>query len=262
MCYTRLYKRAAPQTGLKPLWHVGAHAAVFAGPLHHNTPHSHSVPVLLCGLYGAFRLRLDTARWSTCEAAVVPAGVAYEFDMRGEVLAVVYLEPTAGAAATLAPLIKDAREVGGALLGRDGGNAVLRALYEDATATAGAEDVLSGLLNRSVRGARRQLDVRIACGLRVLQAHPSAAIPVADLASETGLSPSRFQHLFAAEVGVPYRRYRGWQRMRAAIREVVQGANLTAAAHAAGFSDQAHFAHDFRRMFGAAAGPSLGNARL
>ncbi len=50
---------------------------------------------------------------------------------------------------------------------------------------------------------------------------------------------------------MPFRRYRAWHRLRAAIREVVGGSSLTAAAHAAGFADQAHFTRSFRRTFGA-----------
>ena len=49
--------------------------------------------------------------------------------------------------------------------------------------------------------------------------------------------------------------------MRAAVRDVVGGSNLTTAAHAAGYCDQAHFAHEFRRIFGAPASRSLANVR-
>jgi len=50
----------------------------------------------------------------------------------------------------------------------------------------------------------------------------------------------------AREVGVPFRRYRGWHRLRVAIREVTRGATFTAAAHGAGFADQSHFNRAFR----------------
>jgi len=50
---------------------------------------------------------------------------------------------------------------------------------------------------------------------------------------------------------VPFRRYRAWHRLRAAIREVAGGSSFTAAAHAAGFADQAHFTRVFSRTFGA-----------
>jgi AraC-like DNA-binding protein len=74
-------------------------------------------------------------------------------------------------------------------------------------------------------------------------------------------SLSRFQHLFTQEVGVPFRRYRAWCRMRAAIAAVLHGNNLTDAAHAAGLSDQAHSSREFHRIFGAPAHRSLANAR-
>ncbi|TXM93608.1 helix-turn-helix transcriptional regulator, partial [Methylobacterium sp. WL122] len=84
---------------------------------------------------------------------------------------------------------------------------------------------------------------------------------VGALAASVGLSASRFQHLFTDAVGVPFRRYRGWLRMRRAIGAVIDGNNFTGAAHAAGFADQAHFAHDFRRTFGAPASLSLRDIR-
>ncbi|WKL39567.1 helix-turn-helix domain-containing protein (plasmid) [Sinorhizobium meliloti] len=77
------------------------------------------------------------------------------------------------------------------------------------------------------------------------------------LAKSLGLSSSQFQRVFTREVGVPFRRYRAWNRMRVAISEIVNGSNFTTAAHTAGFSDQAHFTNDFRRTFGAPPSVSL-----
>jgi AraC-like DNA-binding protein len=90
---------------------------------------------------------------------------------------------------------------------------------------------------------------------------PVESVSVARLAAAVGLSASRFQHLFTREAGVPFRRYRAWQRMRGAVAEIVRGRSFTEAAHAAGFADQAHFGHDFRRTFGAAPSRSLAFVR-
>jgi methylphosphotriester-DNA--protein-cysteine methyltransferase len=60
---------------------------------------------------------------------------------------------------------------------------------------------------------------------------------------------------------VPFRRYRAWQRMRGAIAEIVRGRSFTEAAHAAGFADQAHFGHHFRKAFGEVASRKLGRLR-
>ncbi len=46
---------------------------------------------------------------------------------------------------------------------------------------------------------------------------------------------------------MPFRRYRAWMRMRAAIAEIAAGSNLRRNAHAADFCDQAHFNKDFRQ---------------
>jgi len=243
------------------LWHAGHGVSVFAGALQRNAAHSHSVPVLLAGVYGSFDLRLGNGGWRRCRAAVVPAALPYAFDMHGDPLAVVYLEPSLARVDALAALIDGGSECHGALLGQCSTLGLLRDLFEDQGSARWAGEALHDLVRRAGARARRAIDPRIGLALARLQRDGGAAGAVAHAAEEAGLSVSRFQHLFSAEAGVPYRRYRAWQRMLTAIRDVVAGSTLTAAAHAAGYADQAHFAHDFRRMFGAPASPSLGNVR-
>jgi AraC-like DNA-binding protein len=260
----RLYKRATPSAksgNARPLWYVGQGVSTFAGPLNRNARHSHSVPVLLTGLYGSFRLRTGEGRWLTCGMAHVPAGVPYEFDMAGEPLSVIYLEPSIAGADALAPLVRDARESGRILIGNGPETYGLRALYEDQESGTWAGEALADLLRFATPRARRAIDPRIARVLRDLQDCPEEKISAKESADSIGLSSSRFQHLFAAEVGVPYRRYRAWQRMLRAISEIGTGANFTTAAHTAGYADQAHFANHFRRLFGASASPSMTDIR-
>ena len=108
----RLYERAAsPPAQPASLWCVGENLALFAGPLGRNALHSHSVPVLLAGLYGRFRLRIAGAGWLTCRTAVVPAGIPYEFDLKGDPLGVLYLEPHVGRADILVPLVRNTLEI-------------------------------------------------------------------------------------------------------------------------------------------------------
>jgi AraC-like DNA-binding protein len=239
------------------LWHVDEGRALFSGPLQRNAPHRHSVPVYLAGLYGSFQLRIESAAWLSCRTAVVPAGVAYEFDMRGEPLAVIYLEPNVAGADALVPLVRGAREVCGALIGSTGEVSALRTLYERRDKRADIATALLALTDFSERKAYRNMDPRVARAVAAMQTGEAAAAPVASMAAAVGLSASRFQHVFTEHVGVPFRRYRAWHRLRAAIREVVDGSSYTAAAHAAGFADQAHFAREFRRTFGAPASQGL-----
>jgi AraC-like DNA-binding protein len=78
------------------------------------------------------------------------------------------------------------------------------------------------------------------------------AVSLDAVAASVGLSPSRFLHLFTTSVGVPLRPYVLWLRLQCGARELARGTSVTEAAHAAGFSDAAHFTRTFRRMIGAA----------
>jgi AraC-like DNA-binding protein len=262
----RLYERTAPPSARRDaLWHLDEGRTFFGGPLDYNASHQHGAPVYLAGLYGRFGLRVEGGRWLSVRTAMIPAGVRHELQVGGQAIGVFYIEPHLGGADALIPLVRDTTEDHGALVGRTGEVGALRALYEDRTATRWAGEALGDLLGFSRRRARRAMDPRIdrvVARMSGRMAAPGEHAPVARLAGEVGLSASRFQHLFTREVGVPFRRYRAWQRMRAAIAEIVGGRTFTVAAHAAGFADQAHFGHDFRRTFGAPASRSLACVRV
>jgi AraC-like DNA-binding protein len=98
--------------------------------------------------------------------------------------------------------------------------------------------------------ARRPLDPRVAAAVRALRSARVAYPASCDLARTLGLSASRFRHLFDEQIGMSFRRYTLWLRLNAALDEVLEGASLTTAAHAAGFADSAHLSRTFRRMFG------------
>ena len=260
----RLYERAgAPAPApLGPLWHLDGERTCFVGPLTYNAPHQHGAPVFLAGIYGAFGLRIAGGPWRRCRTAVVPAGVVHELDVGGDPIGVLYIEPTLAGTAALAALTASTEETDGALVGTDGEIAVMRELWESAGSVDFAGAALDDLLGFATRHARRHIDPRIALALAALENDDDGAAGVAAACARAGLSPSRFQHLFTREVGVPYRRYRAWRRMRAAIAAVADGASFTHAAHEAGFFDQAHFGHDFRRTFGAPPSWSLDGVRL
>jgi AraC-like DNA-binding protein len=232
------------------LWHVDSGWAVFAGPLDHNAPHAHSTAVYLAGLYGSFRLRIAGSGWKTCRSAVVRAGVPYEFDVGGDPLGVIYLEPDVAGADALASLVSGGEAVDGVLIGGSDPSP-LREYFERRPDAIDLRGDMQEVVAFGRKRARRMMDARIARAVAALQDAADEELSAAGAAAAAGLSPSRFQHLFTQEVGVPFRRYRGWQRLRAAIREAAQGTSLTAAAHAAGFADQAHFSRAFRAAFGA-----------
>ena len=245
----------------QPFWHLDDGFSLFVGPLQRNKLHAHATAVFLAGVYGPFRLRIDRSDWQTCRTAVIPAGVAYEFDLAGQPLAVLYLEPDLAGPHALMRLLDDQSVESGAVLGQNGQFALMREIYEDRNSGDWASRALTDLISFSGRAACKDIDPRMAKVVKELSAGPQESLPLQDYARSVGLSASRFQHLFTATVGVPFRRYRSWHRLRTAIRSIVAGSNFTNAAHEAGFCDQAHFAKCFHKTFGAPASPTLKNVR-
>jgi AraC-like DNA-binding protein len=257
-----LYERAVQ--GSLPtdaVWQVAGGRTFFAGPLFYNGNHEHGAPVYLAGLYGSFGLRINGGPWQSCRSAMIPAGVSHELRVGGNPIAVLYLEPDVDGASVFPSLVGNSSETQGCLVGKSAEIRQLRELYEDPDARTRVGPVLDDLIHFGQGRARREIDPRIGRAIPLLSGPGDRMQSVERVAALVGLSPSRFQHLFTREVGVPFRRYRAWQRMRAAIGEIVAGNTFSRAANAAGFADQAHFAHDFKRTFGAPAGISLSRVR-
>jgi AraC family transcriptional regulator len=123
-----------------------------------------------------------------------------------------------------------------------GGDAVAAQSLVDELVGKPANSILSNdaLVSRAVALIRRSLD---------------GPITLAAVAKAVHRSPSRLAHRFSEATGVPLRRYVLWCRLRTAVEAAMHGANLTEAAHLAGFADSAHLSRTFRAMFGVA--PSL-----
>ncbi|MBA3498865.1 MAG: helix-turn-helix domain-containing protein [Myxococcota bacterium] len=115
-------------------------------------------------------------------------------------------------------------------------------------ATLAKADTLSGIGHELLGGTPRPIDRRIARLVETLRD------PDADRASAiatTKLSSAHLQALFARDIGIPMRTYSLWRRLLHALAHVGP-LDLTAAAHAAGFADLAHFSRTCRRMLGVA----------
>jgi len=94
------------------------------------------------------------------------------------------------------------------------------------------------------------LDGRIVRALETIRKMDTARVSLETVAKTVFLSPSRFQHLFSEEVGLPFRRYLLWRRLTRAMLAVGRGATLSAAAHDTGFSDSAHLTRTCYQMLG------------
>ena len=104
-------------------------------------------------------------------------------------------------------------------------------------------------------------DPRIERAIEHMVEIPEEAMRAHDVAKSVGLSESRFLHLFTQHMGLPFRRYVLWRRIRKSITVIVNGSDLTTAAHAGGFSDLAHFSRTFKQNFGLSPSKLFQNSR-
>lgn len=109
-------------------------------------------------------------------------------------------------------------------------------------------DDLREAVGDALAAPQRRVDGRL---LRALEALDTEGLSVADAAAMQGLSESRMTHLATETLGAPPRVWRAWFKLQRAIREVTLGtANLTEAAHRAGFADSAHLTRTSKQLLG------------
>lgn len=86
----------------------------------------------------------------------------------------------------------------------------------------------------------------------VLIEQSQARLRMDALAYQVGLSQSALERRFRRHVGVSPRTYASLVRLHHVVRLQATGADFTTIAHAAGYTDQAHFNKDFKRFAGLA----------
>jgi len=241
----------------RPHWggrfQLGIGQALYVGPAFDTTPHAHHALQLCIALDGTFALRgPGRARWRRYAAALVAADHPHQLSGEGRTVCVLYLEPESARGRRLETVLDGrglidltprARSLRGPLTVLRDASATDR-LAEAAQAIL---DSLSGIVHEP-----RALDPRITNAVGFLRAARGEYPSSAALGRRLGCSTGRFRHLFREQVGIGYRSYLLWLKVAGAADELLRGASLTTAAHAAGFSDSAHLARVFRRMFGLA----------
>lgn len=220
---------------------LGSDRSLYRGELPATGWHSHAAPVLLIGLSGRFVLHFAQGRTESCFSAWIDSGIEHVFDSCGEQVASMYLEPDA--AQTRRWRAHFANH-GGVVLdpgiraqGRSNMDAYLRNFDLDALLPFHCADVAP-------------MDARVAYSVNTLR---RVGVPMPSrsaMAQAAGLSESRFNHLFRAEMGVSFRSYRVWSQVRGALGALGADSRLTQAALEGGFVDSSHFSHMFRKTFG------------
>ena len=237
---------------------------LYVGPTYRTTPHAHHAVQVCVALKGRLRLRTAVkAHWRKVRAAVVPPDLQHELDAGGGSTVLLYLDPEGtdarallrtGSSSIFSPAAPTAERLVNAALERAASGSGPESAF------ALSEELIRVLVPQTARIC--PLDGRILRATALLREAPELRIRLADLSTALSLSPSRLSHLFREQVGLPVRRFLLWLRLREALAAVARGESLTTAAHAAGFSDSAHFTRTFRRMLGIAPSELAGRSKF
>ncbi|MBC7956868.1 MAG: AraC family transcriptional regulator [Cytophagales bacterium] len=115
-----------------------------------------------------------------------------------------------------------------------------------------AYDLIDNILDVALRHATPApaLDRRIPWVMRKLDV--TIDHPFDQLAAELGLSASRLSHLFTQQLGMSFRSYQSWARLRLAWEMVTQKPEMSMSeiAQVMGFADAAHLSRTFHVTFG------------
>lgn len=227
------------------LW---SHRILYLGLSPDNELHRHHAAQLCVSLDHPLHYRATPeSQWSISQGVFIPPDHPHQIDAGGARILALYLEPESDDY----PAGRPSHELQALVPGSKSIEA-LRALSEasiDADAAlASCMSVLT--LSPDERRPSRSGDARVLAVVERIRSAPGQSFSARELAESVHLSPSRLSHIFRKQTGIPIRRFVVWSRTRSVIHNALQGATLTEAAHAAGFSDAAHMSNAFRRLFG------------
>lgn len=227
---------------IRPGW------AVFRGTAGDHTRHRHHAVQMAIGITGPVELWAESPGGLLAPGVVIPADCTHQLASGPDPILLLYLERESSPGRAL-----DDWCAGQARPLSNAQNRRMRGLLGNPAETR--PNVVGEILV-SVLGAvpsekqKAFSDERIARSIAAFPRPLPQSLTAAVLARQSDLSPSRYAHLFRTHTGMALRPYLRWLKLQQALSEVARGANLTQAAHAAGFSDSAHLSRTFRKTFG------------
>ena len=244
---------AAPWRSQAPLrWYLWDGGFLALGRSEGVVPsHAHHAFQIVIAWEAPFAIRGIQNEWLTARGIIVPPDVEHSFDPRGEMGAMLFVDPESsegtwlktvvGNAITLVP---DARLAGCV--------EQLRAFCEQPFEAMEVGPLIRHCVQSLCPGAppARRLDRRVTNVLKAIHESHELKMSLEDAAEIAALSPSRFAHLFKLQLGLPFRRYLLWRKMTRAMVAIARERTLGAAAQAGDFADAAHLTRTFYQMFG------------
>lgn len=216
-------------------------------------PHSHHAiqvvitmdqPAAVCGQDG---------RWREGSGLVVLPDVEHSFNAQGAAGAMLFVDPESAEGTWLRASLPDAiTVVPDARLASP--VAAIRTFHERPLEAMELNALIRHCVQALSPGAppARRMDPRVTTVLTAIRAADDLRISLESAAAMAFLSPTRFQHLFKEQMGLPFRRYMLWRKLTRAMAAIGSRGTIAEAAHAADFADAAHLTRTFYQMVGMA----------
>lgn len=213
--------------------------------------HAHHAIQIVIACEGEAAISEDGGEWRSGRCIIVPPDVEHSYAGRGAVGAMMFIDPESIEGAWLRAAISDRITI--VPEGRVAAVAdALRTFRENPFEAMEIGELIRFAVSSLSAGLppARQPDPRITRVLDRIASSEGLRISVEEAAEIAILSPSRFQHLFKQQVGLPFRRYMLWKKVSRAMIAMAREKTLAAASHAADFADAAHLTRTFHQMFG------------
>ncbi len=247
-----------PATGYAPVgqqpirWYLWDGGFLAVGQAGGEVPlHSHHAIQLFLAIDGKCAIRSANSDWREVRGVIVRPDVEHSFNANGATGALLFVDPESSEGAWLQTvLVEDITVVPDARL--EPCVAELRAFRERPLEAKPPGELIRHCVQALSAGAppSRSLDERVSKVLKAIRESDDMRMSLDEAAALVHLSPGRFAHLFAEQVGLPFRRYILWRKLARAMLAIGRERNLAAAAQAADFADAAHLTRTFNQMFG------------
>nr|SBO91456.1 Transcriptional regulator, AraC family [Nonomuraea gerenzanensis] len=220
--------------------------ALYAGPSLRLGPHSGAVACLAVGVDAPFTVQPLTGGELRARTALIAPRVRHQLTTSGDHMLFLYLEPgSADDRACRTSFTTNQDQI------------LVEHRHEHDLLTDAARlsphipvpQVTAWITKATGHTRTSYPDPRITAATRRL-IDARQPLPAAPLATELGMSESRFLRLFRDGTQTSYRRFRLWAQMHRAARSLAAGHNLTRAAADGYFASPSHLSTAFHAMFG------------
>ena len=213
--------------------------------------HGHHAIQIFLAISGNAAIKSARGDWRQARGIIVPPDVVHSFDSLGSPGAMLFVDPESSEGVWLRSMIRQQITLIPEVR-IEPCVTELRKLLDQPFEAMETGALIRHCVQHVCAGAppARRLDQRITTVLKAIRESEELKMSLEAAADIACLSPSRFQHLFKQQVGLPFRRYLLWRKLTRAMVAFGREGTIAAAAHAADFSDAAHLTRTFYQMFG------------